>query len=133
MRPILSAKFSVNQRSPSGATVTPRKEASGVLTGHSVTRPCASMRPSALALVSTNQMLPSGWVTIARGSQFGVGIWYPVTRPSIVMRPICPASYSLNQMSPARTTGDSGRQPGVSPCENSVTAPAGVMRPTRLM
>ena len=48
------------------------------------------------------------------------------------MRPIWPASYSLNQMSPSRTTGDSGRQPGVRPLENSVTSPLGVMRPTWL-
>ena len=115
MRPILLEKFSVNQRSPSGATVTPRSDASGVFTGHSVTRPCASMRPSALALVSTNQMLPSGCVTMARGSQFGVGSWYSVTWPSMLMRPICPASYSLNQRSPSRTTSESGRQPGVRP------------------
>ena len=33
MRPILLAKFSVNHNSPSGATVTPRGEASGVRTG----------------------------------------------------------------------------------------------------
>src|SRR5215813_1867564 len=79
MRPILLEKFSVNQRSPSGATVTPRNEASGVFTGHSVTRPCASMRPRALALVSTNQMLPSGCTAMARGSLFGVGILYSVT------------------------------------------------------
>ena len=69
---------------------------------------------------------------MARGSQFGVGIGYSVTWPSMVMRPICPASYSLNQMSPSRTTGESGRQPGVRPSENSVTSPLGVMRPTRL-
>ena len=69
---------------------------------------------------------------MARGSQFGVGIGYSVTSPSMVMRPICPASYSLNQMSPLRTTGESGRQPGVRPLENSVTSPLGVMRPTRL-
>src|SRR5262249_36938577 len=79
MRPILLEKFSVNQRSPSGATVTPRKEAFGVFTGHSVTHPSASMRPSALALVSTNQMLPSGCTVMARGSLFGVGILYSVT------------------------------------------------------
>ena len=50
----------------------------------------------------------------------------------MVIRPIWPASYSLNQSAPSRTTSESGRQPGVSPCENSVTAPAGVMRPMRL-
>src|SRR5262249_38057042 len=43
-----------------------------------------------------------------------------------------PASYSLNQSSPLRTTSDSGRQPGVSPCENSVTVPSGVILPRRL-
>src|SRR5262249_14096133 len=132
MRPILLATFSVNQRSPSGATVTPRKEAFGVFTGHSLIRPCKSMRPSALALVSTNQMLPSGCAAMARGSLFGVGILYSLTCPSMLMRPIWPASYSLNQRSPSRTTSDSGRHPGVSPCENSVTAPHGVMRATRL-
>src|SRR5262249_37179868 len=122
MRPILLAKFSVNQRSPSGATVTPRSEAFGVFTGHSVMPPCASMRPSPFALVCTNQMLPSGCVTMARGSEFGVGILYSVTSPAIEMRPIWPASYSENQMSPSRTTGESGRQPGVRPLENSVTS-----------
>src|SRR5215475_3384203 len=50
----------------------------------------------------------------------------------MLMRPIWPAWYSLNQSSPSRTTSDSGRQSGVRPCENSVTAPSGVMRPTRL-
>src|SRR5271166_3143728 len=79
MCPILLEAFSVNQRSPSGATATPRSEALGVLTGHSVMRPCASMRPSALALVSTNQILPSGCAAMARGSLFAVGISYSVT------------------------------------------------------
>ena len=51
----------------------------------------------------------------------------------MLMQPICPASYSLNQRSPSRTTRESGRQPGVRPWENSVTAPSGVMRPMRLM
>src|SRR5215470_1592004 len=50
----------------------------------------------------------------------------------MLIRPICPASYSLNHNWPPRTTNESGRQPGVSPCENSATAPPGVMRPTRL-
>src|SRR5262245_64783861 len=50
----------------------------------------------------------------------------------MLMRPIWPAWYSLNQSSPSRTTSDSGRQSGVRPRENSVTAPSGVMRPTRL-
>src|SRR5712691_11922787 len=35
MRPILLAKFSVNEGSPSKATATPRNDAFGVATGHS--------------------------------------------------------------------------------------------------
>src|SRR6266436_8886895 len=50
----------------------------------------------------------------------------------MLIRPICPASYPLNHNSPPRTTSESGRQTGVSPCENSVTVPSGVMRATRL-
>src|SRR6516164_3600975 len=50
----------------------------------------------------------------------------------MLIRPIWPAWYSLNQSSPLRTTSESGRQPGVRPFENSVTAPSGVMRPMRL-
>src|SRR5215475_8023330 len=50
----------------------------------------------------------------------------------MLMRPIWPAWYSLNQSSPSRTTNESGRQPGVRPFVNSVTAPPGVMRPMRL-
>src|SRR5438477_272009 len=77
MRPILLARFSVNQRSPSGATATPRSEAFGVLTGNSLIRPCASMRPSALPRVSTNQMLPSGCAATARRAD----------RPAVGRRP----------------------------------------------
>ena len=57
IRPILLAKFSVNQRSPSAPTVTPRAEAFGVGMANSAIEPSCAMRPSALAPVSTNQML----------------------------------------------------------------------------
>ena len=64
MRPILSV--SVNQRSPSRATHTPRTDASSVVTGCSVILLSRSMRPSAFALVSTNHKLPSGCNAMAR-------------------------------------------------------------------
>src|SRR5262249_49535962 len=67
IRPILLAKFSVNQSSPPAPTVTPRAEALGVGMANSVIEPSRAMRPSALAPVSTNQMLPSGCSAIARG------------------------------------------------------------------
>ena len=60
IRPILLAKFSVNQSAPSGPTVTPRADASGVGMENSAIEPSRAIRPRALAPVSTNQMLPSG-------------------------------------------------------------------------
>ena len=60
MRPILLAKFSVNQRSPSGPTQTLRNEAFGVVTLYSIMPPFRSMRHRPFAEVCTNQIDPSG-------------------------------------------------------------------------
>ena len=51
MRPILLAKFSVNQRSPSGPTQTLRSDAFGVVTLYSVMPPSRSMRQRPFAEV----------------------------------------------------------------------------------
>jgi len=66
---------------------------------------------------------------MARGSLSGVGTGYSGDLAGDRDPTDPPAAYSLNHRSPSRTTIDSGRQPGLSPSENSVTTPAGVIRP----
>ena len=121
MRPILLAKFSVHQRSPSGPTVTPRNEAFGVGTLKSCE--CA-VAVEAAERVGAGLDEPDAAVGMrdhgARLAVVASGISNSVTAPSTVMRPTRLPAASLNHSAPSRTTIDSGLLPGVMPLLNSV-------------
>ena len=133
IRPILSA-CSVNQRLPSGPATMPLGLLPGAMpTENSVTTPAVVIRPIRLPSYSVNQRLPSGPARCRRARHAADADRELGDHASVVIRPIRLPSVSVNQRLPsgpavmiveAAVAGDAG--------ENSVTTPAGVMRPIRL-
>ena len=129
MRAILLAKFSVDQRSPSGPTQTPRNEAFGV--GHRMLGDVAGAVDAA-ERVGRGLDEPDAAIgmrdrrarlaVVARNLEFGDLALH------IDAADLLPAA-SLNHSAPSRSENDSGFEPGVMPSLNSVTLPSGVMRP----
>src|SRR5207302_3196788 len=131
MVPIRLARYSVNQRLPSGPTVIPWMPGMLAFVGcHSAIVPLGVIRPIFPGLLnSTNHRLPSGPATMPSGALLRVGTVYSVITPDVLIAPIRLPDASVSHRRPSGPVAiESGKLPADGSA-NSVTTPLTVMRP----
>jgi hypothetical protein len=100
--------------------------------GNSLTTPAGVIRPIRSVPGSVNQRFPSDPAAMSRGELL---LLMPIQNSvmtgvaPVVIRPIRSLLLSANQIFPSGPTAMPERPPPVRPAENSVSVPAGVMRP----